>query len=66
EIWFPKLLDRSFYQAWVDGGASGMEERCRKRKDEILRRHSPEPISADIARALDEVVEAARRGLSRR
>lgn len=61
EIWFPKLLDRSFYQAWVDGGASGMEERCRKRKEEILRRHSPEPISADIARALDEVVEAARR-----
>lgn len=65
EIWFPKLLDRSFYQAWLDGGAADTEERCRRRKEEILRTHSSDPISGDLARALDEVVEAARSNLRR-
>jgi trimethylamine:corrinoid methyltransferase-like protein len=41
-----------------------MESRCRERKHEILRTHVPEPISPELERALDEIVEAARRALS--
>ena len=64
ELWFPTLLDRRYYQQWLDGGAIGTEQRVRERRDEILRTHVPEPISRDLARALDEVVAAARRDLA--
>ena len=63
ELWFPRLLDREYYQAWLDAGAVGMEERCRQYKDEILRTHVPEPISPDLERALDDIVAAARHHL---
>jgi trimethylamine--corrinoid protein Co-methyltransferase len=63
ELWFPKLLDREYYDAWLDEGALSTEERCRQRKEEILATHEPEPISEDLSRALDEVVGAARRHL---
>ena len=61
ELWFPRLLDREYYQAWLDSGAVGMEERCRQRKEEILRTHVPEPLLSDVEQALGEIVDAARR-----
>ena len=59
ELWVPRVLDREYYQAWLDGGASDTESRCRSRKEEILRTHEPEPLPADLERALDEIVKAA-------
>lgn len=61
ELWFPKLLDRQFYQAWQEQGAMSMEERCRKRKEEILRTHVPEPMPPHIQRDLDGIVAHAMR-----
>jgi trimethylamine--corrinoid protein Co-methyltransferase len=61
ELWVPTLLDREYYQGWVDKGKLSTEERCRQRKEEILRTHQPEPIPADLAAALDEIVIAAKR-----
>jgi len=66
ELWFPKLLDRSYYQQWIDEGAKSMEDRCVARKDEILATHEPEPVSEDLGRALDEICAAARRDLAQR
>ena len=63
ELWFPRLLDRSYYQQWLDDGAPSLEYRCRQRKEEIFRTHRPEPVSEDLDRALDEITEAARRDL---
>lgn len=63
ELWFPRLLDREYYDAWLDAGAASMEERCRQRKEEILATHKPDPISDDLSRALDNIVEAVRREL---
>jgi len=63
ELWFPRLLDREYYQAWLEAGASSMEERCRRRKEEILAEHTPEPLPAELERALDEITAAARREL---
>jgi trimethylamine--corrinoid protein Co-methyltransferase len=65
ELWFPRLLDREYYDAWLDEGALSTEERCRQRKEEILATHEPEPIPEDLSRALDEVVDAAKRHLLR-
>lgn len=66
EMWVPRILDRDYYQQWLDGGAVSTEQRCRRRKEEILRSHRPEPIAPDLARRLDEVVAAAKAHLSGR
>jgi len=63
ELWFPRLLDRNYYQAWLETGAKGLAERCRERKEKIFSRHRPEPVSAELDRALDEIVAAAKREL---
>jgi len=63
ELWTPTLLDRQFYQAWKDGGADDVEQRCRRRKQEILDSHQVEPISAELNKAISEIVSAAQRQL---
>jgi len=63
ELWFPQLLDRQFYQAWLEAGAGDAAMRCRARRDEILRTHQPEPMPAGLERSLDSIVAAARREL---
>jgi trimethylamine--corrinoid protein Co-methyltransferase len=63
QLWVPSLLDREFYQAWKDAGALATEQRCRQRRDEILAGHTPEPLPADLERAIAAVVDAARRHL---
>ena len=60
ELWMPKLLDREYYQAWLDAGAKSMEDRCKARTRTILEEHEPEPISDDLDRALAEIVKGAR------
>jgi len=64
QLWFPRLLDRDFYQAWLDGGALSTEDRCRARKQGLLATHLPEPPSDDLCRALDEILAAAARELA--
>jgi trimethylamine--corrinoid protein Co-methyltransferase len=63
ELHFPELLDREYYQAWLDSGAKSMEERIRERKEESLRTHEPEPPDADLVKTIDGIVDAARREL---
>ena len=63
ELWFPRLLDREYYQAWLDAGAPGMEERCRLRKEQILAEHTPQPPAPELERALDQITAAANREL---
>ena len=64
ELWFPRLLDRDYYQAWLDGGAKSMADRCRQRKVELLATHEVEPLTPELARGLAEIVSAAKRQLS--
>jgi trimethylamine--corrinoid protein Co-methyltransferase len=63
ELWMPRLLDRRFFQAWHDAGAQDTAERCRLRKQQCLSAAACEPLPDDLARALDEIVVAARREL---
>lgn len=65
ELYFPHLLDREYYQAWLDAGATSMQDRCRALKEEILRTHEPEPLEADLDRTLNEIVAAAKQELDR-
>lgn len=63
ELWFPKLLDRDYYDTWLEKGATSMEERCLRRKNEILETHESEPIAPELEQTMDEIVEAAKREL---
>lgn len=64
ELWVPGLLDRQYYQAWMDSGAKSMEERCRERKEEILATHKPVPPTEEEERIIAEVLTAARKELA--
>jgi trimethylamine--corrinoid protein Co-methyltransferase len=63
ELWFPKVLDRSFYEAWRTAGAVSTEERCRQRKEELLANHQSEPVPEALDRELGRIVAAARKEL---
>jgi len=63
ELWFPRLLDRQYFQAWRDSGALSTEDRCRTRKREILSKHQVQPVSDELDRTLKDIVRSARRNL---
>jgi trimethylamine--corrinoid protein Co-methyltransferase len=65
ELWFPKLLDRRYYQAWLEAGALSTEERCRQRKERILATHAPEPLPPELENALQDIVARAKRELGK-
>ena len=60
ELWQPTVLDREYYQAWLDAGARSTEQRVRERREELLATHEPEPISDDLEAALSGIVSGAR------
>ena len=64
ELWFPKLMDRQYYQRWLDGGAQSMEDRCVAHRKELLENHEVEPLSPEMERMLDEIVAAAKKELT--
>jgi trimethylamine--corrinoid protein Co-methyltransferase len=61
ELWMPKLLDREYYQAWLDAGAASTEDRCRAETERILKEHKPEPIAEDLDQELTRIVDSARK-----
>lgn len=65
ELWFPRLLDREFYQAWLETGAQDMEARCRARRRVLAASHAPAPLADDIDAAFEDIIRAADRETAR-
>lgn len=63
ELWFPQLLDRRFFQAWLDDGKQDMAARCRAMKHRILREHVPTPMDTETLNATARLLADARRHL---
>lgn len=61
ELYFPPLLDRAYYQSWLDAGCKDLSARCQERRRQLLAKHEPEPIAPELTVRLDEVVSAAMR-----
>jgi len=40
-----------------------MKDRCRQKKEEILKNHKPEPVSSALDKALTEIVNEAKKDL---
>ncbi len=66
ELWFPELLDRQFYDAWLNGGAKTMAQRCREEKERLLREHRPEPLPEEVDREIKRLLASARKELETR
>lgn len=61
ELFFPKLLDRQYYESWRAAGAHSLEDACRARKAELLAAPPAPPLPLDQARELARLVAAAKR-----
>ena len=57
--WYPGILDRRSFQAWLEGGATSLKERARSKAMKLLDTHQVPPLQPDVARAIQEVMDAA-------
>jgi trimethylamine---corrinoid protein Co-methyltransferase len=63
EFWFPRLLDRQYYEAWFSEGRSTLGDLCAARRRELLQSHTPSPLDDTTSRELDRIVASAARHL---
>jgi len=63
ELWFPRLLDREFYDAWAAAGSPTMADRCRREKERLLAEHRVTPLPEDLDQEVTRIVTSARRDL---
>lgn len=63
EIWFPRLLDRQFYDPWAASGKLTFADRGRAEKERLLREHVVEPLPEDLDREFTRICRAARKHL---
>lgn len=54
--WFPTLEDRSNYDTWVQSGRKSMRERVNAKARKILEAHRPQPLPAELNKALKELL----------
>ena len=65
ERWSPKLLERGNYEHWVARGSKSLGQRAADHVTKVLATHKPEPLPADVAKAIHQiVVEVAARHAS--
>ena len=64
ELWQPQLLDRQFYQSWMDNGATDMAQRIEAEKRSLSQQGELPPLDKGLDRELTRIVSAARRELA--
>ena len=65
ELWFPELLDRNYWETWLQLEHKDMMSRCRAEKDRLLREHTPTPMPSETEREVDRLLTAAREHLTK-
>jgi trimethylamine--corrinoid protein Co-methyltransferase len=55
--WYPQLLDRQSHDEWAAEGRPTLRDRARQRVEEILDGYTPQPVSQDVKRAWDRIME---------
>ncbi|HYM40227.1 MAG TPA: trimethylamine methyltransferase family protein [Thermoplasmata archaeon] len=62
EHFLPKLVDRRSYDLWVADGRRTIEERARAKVVNALAHPPPHPLTPDVVRELDNLIDDAPRG----
>jgi trimethylamine--corrinoid protein Co-methyltransferase len=57
--WLPTLLDRTNYTAWCESGKLTLGDRAAARARELLEKHKPAPLPAEVAGRLAAIVARA-------
>lgn len=55
EHWLPEILSRDTYEGWQAKGET-VEERCRRKAQELLARHQPPSLPAHVEAELERIV----------
>lgn len=63
QLWFPKILDREFYETWRRNGAKSIAEKCMDIKADVLSAPAAEPMSHTVVKELNDIISASRREL---
>jgi len=59
ECYFPKIMDRTNYEAWSMNGKKTMDVRLKEQVDEIIGTHKTEPIVSSQVKGIQGIIEAA-------
>ena len=56
ETWYPRLFNRNHFDGWLAEDGQTLGERTRKRVEEILNRHKPEPLDQKIRQEIEKIL----------
>jgi trimethylamine--corrinoid protein Co-methyltransferase len=65
ETWFPTVMDRQEYSAWEMQGKKTMKERLNRKAKDILAEHEPKPLSSEIKKKIDGILERAEKRIAK-
>lgn len=66
EPYYSKLADKNPYSVWETRGATTMEQRAAKMVDDILAKHQPEALPADVQVGIRRIVEREQNWINNR
>jgi trimethylamine---corrinoid protein Co-methyltransferase len=58
--WYPTLFDRSNYDGWIAKGGKDLGQRAAEKAEQLLAKHTPEPLPGEIQKRLQEIVKQAK------
>jgi len=56
ETWYPRLFNRNHFDGWLAEDGQDLSERTKKRVEEILRSHNPEPLDQKIRQEIQRIL----------
>ncbi len=56
EVWRPRLLDRSMWDAWVASGREGAYEKATELAGQLLAEHTPVPLGAEARGVIERII----------
>lgn len=59
DVWRPRLLDRTSWDAWVTGGRQSAAEKATALAGELLAGHEVEPLDTELTATLERIIATA-------
>jgi trimethylamine:corrinoid methyltransferase-like protein len=56
ETWYPRLFNRHHFDGWLAEDGQSLRRRARKRVEEILKDHQPEPLPESIRKEIQAIL----------